>query len=94
MTIIIGLLIMGFGVLNIWRSIRLRVKGTFTIGTVTSVKWRNRVPNVSVIFKTQKKKKIGFRAGGWTSIINSPFYQVGNSVPVLYDPHNPTDAEI
>ncbi len=94
MAIIFGLAVAGFGVFNIWRSIQLRTKGIFTIGTVSNVRFRGRVPNVFVSFKTLKKKTIVFRAGGWTSIISSPFYQVGNSVPVLYDPQNPADAVI
>ncbi len=94
MAIIFGLVVAGFGLFNIWHSIQLRTKGIFTIGTVSNVRFRGRVPNVFVSFKTMKKKTVVFRAGGWTSIISSPFYQVGNSVPVLYDPQNPTDAVI
>jgi hypothetical protein len=78
----------------LWRSAKLRIKGLFTIGTVTRVKMRGKVPVVTVSFKTTRNKTIIFSPGGWTSLNTSPFYQVGASVPILYDPNNPRDAVI
>ena len=94
MAILFGLVLAGFGLFGIWRSLRLRVKGLFTVGTVTKVKIIRRVPNLFISFRTTRKRTIMFRAGGWTSLNTSPFYQVGNPVPVLYDPNNPSDAVI
>jgi len=94
MTIIFGLAMTGLGLFSFWRSFQLRRKGLFTIGTVKNVKWIGRHPHVFVSFKTLEKKMIVFDVGGWTSITSSPLYQVGNPVPVLYDPQNPTDAVI
>src|SRR5512138_902006 len=94
MAIIFGLALAGFGLFNVWHSIQLRTKGIFTIGTVSNVKMQGSTPVIFVSFKTLKKKLVVFKAGGWTSIVTSPFYQLGNPVPVLYDPHNPTDAII
>jgi hypothetical protein len=94
MPYIFGLIFTGWGFYALWRSIWLRRNGRFTVGTVTSVIWSHRVSNVYVSFKTERKKTVVFKAGGWTSILSSPFYQVGNQVPVLYDPYNPTNAVI
>ncbi|MBL8076816.1 MAG: DUF3592 domain-containing protein [Anaerolineales bacterium] len=94
MAILFGILLAGFGLFMLWRSLQLRRKGLFTIGTVTRVEWRRRVPVVTVRFMTTRNKTIIFSPGGWTSLNTSPFYQVGNPVPVLYDPNNPHDAVI
>ena len=94
MAIILGSALAGFGLFGIWRSVKLRINGIFTIGTVTRVKMMGKVPNIFIRFKTVKKKAVVFRAGGWTAINTSPFYQVGNSVPVLYNPDNPSDATV
>ena len=94
MAILFGLVLAGFGLFGIWRSLRLRVKGLFTVGTVTKVKIIGKVPNLFISFKTTRKRTVIFRAGGWTSLNMSPAYQVGSPVPVLYDPHNPGDAVI
>lgn len=94
MAILFGTLLAGFGLFMLWRSLQLRRKGLFTIGTVAKVNMRGGVPIVTVSFKTIKNKTIIFSPGGWTSISNSAFYQIGSSVPVLYDPANPKDAVI
>ncbi len=103
MVVFIGLAFVGFGVYNIWHSLRLQRKGIFTVGTVAHIKGKGSVPNMFVKFKTLRKKTIVFRADGWAStstvivwtfVRSSPLYEIGSSVPVLYDPHNPTDAVI
>jgi hypothetical protein len=94
MAIIFGLAVVGFGLFTLWRNVQLRIKGIFTMGTITNIQRHRRVPHVFVSFKTLKKKTIVFRAGGWSQIYTSPFYQEGNPVPVLYDPNNPKDAVI
>lgn len=91
----LGLIFLGVGLFLLWRSVRLRMKGLFTIGTITKVKiWRRGAARITVSFKTTRNKTIIFTPGGWTGINASPFYQVGSPVPILYDPHNPQNAVI
>jgi hypothetical protein len=91
----LGLIFLGVGSFLLWRSVQLRMKGLFTIGTVTKVDvWRHRRPRITVSFTTTRNKTIIFTPGGWTGISASPFYQVGSPVPILYDPHNPQNAVV
>lgn len=92
--ILFGLYILGYGIFLILRSIRLRSKGVFAIGTVKEVRITQRAPNIFVSFETLHGRTVVFKAGGWSGINTSPFYQVGNPVPVLYDPKDPTNAVV
>ena len=87
--ILFGLAFVGYGLYRFWRSLWLLRNGIFTIGTVTKIKITH-----FIRFKTAKKKTIVFNAGGWTSTNIFIVYQVGNSVPLFYDPKNPNDAMI
>jgi len=93
MGIVFGLVILGFGIFGLQRSLRLRTKGRFTIGTVTKIQYRGRSLIVFVSFDISKKQAVTFEAGAWRGI-NTPLYKIGNQVPVLYDPNNPTDAVV
>lgn len=91
----LGLIFLGVGSFLLWRSVRLRRKGLFTMGTVTRVYIRRKgAARITVSFKTTRNKTIIFTPGGWTGISASPFYQVGSPVPILYDPHNPQNAVV
>ena len=94
MAILLGLFGASFGLFHLWRSIRLRLKGRFTIGNVSKVTMIGRTPEIYVSFKNSKNRTVVFKAGGWTGINISPLYQIGSSVPVLYDPNNSSDAVI
>ncbi len=90
MGILFGLFLSGFGSFMLWRSLRLRMKGLFTIGTITDVGFRTLV----VHFKTTRNKSISFKLRAGKFIFISATYRVGASVPILYNPHNPKDAII
>ena len=94
MAVLVGFALTGLGLLGIWHSFKLQRKGTLTIGTITKIKQVGKAPNVWVSFKTLNNKTIVFNAGGWGGIRSSLFYQVGNPIPVLYDPNNPNHAVI
>jgi hypothetical protein len=94
MGILLGLCLLGFGSFRLWRSLQLRMKGLFTVGTVIDVEMRGSFSTLVVRFKTTRNKSIVFRPGGWRFIFMSSFYRVGASVPILYDPNNPRDAVI
>jgi hypothetical protein len=98
MTILLGLFLSGLGLFMLWRSVHLRLKGLFTIGTVIKKvvlwPWGRGAPVLTVSFKTIRNKTITFTSGGLTGINRFSFYQVGGPVPVLYDPNNPRNAVI
>ena len=95
MIISFGLLIAGVGFFWIGRSLRLRMKGFSTIGTVTEVRMISRIKrsrHLVVSFKTYNKKNIIYHVDAFTPSIK--IYQVGDSIPILYDPYKPTDAVV
>jgi hypothetical protein len=93
MVFLFGMIVAGLGLYLPWRSFRLRTTGVFTVGTVTGAMRIARHINLSVSFKTIKKNRIvtfNSRVNRWAYY----WLQVGSSVPLFYDPHNPTRAAI
>lgn len=93
MDILFSLVFTGFGFAMIWRSIKLKREGIFTIGTVTKAYYSKR-RGVRVRFKTLHNKRVEFNAGGSSYMHFSSGYQVGSQVPVLYNRHNSKEAII
>jgi hypothetical protein len=87
-----GLVFVAVGIYSLKKSLRLRTKGRFTVGTITRWRYRGRSISVFVTFKISKKRKVEFDAGGGSFV--GMMYQVGQLVPVLYNPRNPLDAVI
>jgi hypothetical protein len=91
MDYVVGLLFLVPGLFGLGRSLRLRMKGLFTFGTVTVVNGMGRSRHLSISFESLNKKTFVVTNGFLPSFI---LYQVGDSVPVLYDPSNPAMAVI
>jgi hypothetical protein len=91
---IFGLICAVTGIYEIWHALQLRRKGLVTLGIVKEVRIVRKIPNIYITFTTSAEKTILFRARGLTLINKPGLYQVGNAVPVLYDPHHPDDAMI
>ena len=68
------------------RSLRLRKKGVFAIGTVTQINKTGRSYSVTIQFTTIKGEEI--QTSGMTTSYPKSGLRVGNSVPLLYDPDN------
>ena len=80
------------GLYGLLRSIHLRRRGIGTIETVTETKISKVAGSVVVQFKTANKRKAVLHVGG-CGVIGAA-YAIGTAVPVLYDPHNPTNAVV
>jgi hypothetical protein len=80
----------GIGVFLLIRSLRLRRKGIFAIGTVAQIKKTGRSYPTTVQFTTIKGEEI--QISGMTVSIPVSILRIGNSVPLLYDPDNPKSA--
>ncbi len=95
MSILLGLIIVGFGLFRLWRSINLRIKGRFTIGTVSKTRLSaGLVTEIFISFKNSKGRTVVFNAGGWKGITNNQFYQIESPIPILYDPNDSSNAVI
>ena len=86
---LVELVLVAVGLFGIGRSLRLRMKGSFTSGRVTEANGVGRGRRIRISFKAQNKKTFFFSRG-----ITFRRYEVGDSIPLLYDPSNPTDAVI
>ena len=85
--ILFGLYLSFFGIKTLRRSILLRRRGHFSIGTVSRFTFPR---NLFVSFLTSKDQPFEFKAEG-----GSPWsYKVGDQVAVLYDPLKPGNANI
>ena len=84
-----ALLFIVFGLLGLGRSLRLWLKGVSTSGTVIAVNGAGKNRQLSISFEIPNKKKFIVTNGFLPSFI---LYQVGDSVPIVYDPDNPANA--
>ncbi|MCL4271373.1 MAG: DUF3592 domain-containing protein [Anaerolineales bacterium] len=85
-----GILLVVIGTFIAFRSFWLRTNGTSTLGKVISVTV-GRGRHLSISFKTNNKKTFIF-SSGILSLFT--YYEVGDSIPVLYNPANPATVVI
>ncbi len=88
MRILIELLITGFGIYQLWRSFHLKRKGQFTLGTLKKVMFMGRSAYGLIKFYPKKHKPIVIKIIGPRFTFDAD----GSSVPVLYDPDQPSNA--
>jgi len=95
--IAVGLFIIGFGIFSYLRSNLILENGVHTIGKVTQV-FRDihaKRPDYYfpiIDFQNEEKKNYSFKSDvGYTS---PGEYQVGQTVSIIYNPSNPTEAKI
>ena len=81
-----GLSVTAIGVYLLYRSFWLRKNGHFVMGIITTLK-----RTYSIVEFKVNGHEFWFNAGDGYLIW---FYGVGDQVPVLYHPKNPTDAII
>ena len=80
----------GVGAFLLFRSVQLRRKGIFAIGTVTQINKTGRSYPTTVQFTTINGEEI--QISGMSVSIPKSVLRIGNSVPLLYDPDNPKSA--